>query len=425
MKQLLIGLVLLIAQTQSKAQAPATEDRIKVFIECTREWLCDFDYLRTELKMVDFVRDRFLADIHVIVNSQSNSNGSEQNTVTFKGQGRFTGKNDTLIYHNNAVAMDDEKRKNMVKYVSLGLTSYLIHTPALMRMSLAYTAPDKKEADDATTKKDPWNYWVMSVGSSAFFNGDANYKSTSIYSYINADRETNKSKVNIGFSHSYKKNEIKISETEKVIINNPKINLFGNVIRKFNEHWGAGVFSSYTQDIFSNIDNRLSFAPKIEYDIFPYSKFNNERLVLQYAIGPEINDYADTTFYFKTKETVWQQQAALIGSFNKPWGNINAGMFYSAYMDNLRKYSLSFSGSVNWRIFKGFRLGFGGNYDITRNLISIPKGSASRDDVLTQRRLLNSGYNYFFGIGFSYQFGSKFNNFINPAFKGLSWSLNF
>ena len=72
------ALLLLLLTQASFAQPNA---KTKVFIECSNSWLCDFDYLRTQLGMVDFVRDRFIADVHVQVNTQYTSSGSEQNTV--------------------------------------------------------------------------------------------------------------------------------------------------------------------------------------------------------------------------------------------------------------------------------------------------------------------------------------------------------
>ena len=112
-------------------------------------------------------------------------------------------------------------------------------------------------------------------------------------------------------------------------------------------------------------------------------------------MGWAYNNYNDTTIFFKTKETLFVQNASIISSFTKPWGNINVGAFYNSYLHDLSKYSLSFSGSVNWNIFKGFKFAIGGSYDITHNLIQLSKQGATRDEVLLQQRQLNSQYSYF------------------------------
>lgn len=422
MKKIVQTLLVLLISQLSFSQPTA---KTKVFIECTRTWLCDFDYLRTELGMVDFVRDRFIADVHVQVNTQFTSSGSEQNTIVFKGQNIFLNQDDTLTYFNASILSDDDKRKKMVKSVTLGLIRYISHTKAANNIVITYNKPTGIDTVNIKDEKDPWNYWVMSLGANGFFDGDANYKSQSIYSYINADRETEKTKINIGISYNYQKNEFVISDEETVVKRNPQTNGYVNFINKINQHWGYGVFSSYTNSEFSNYDIKLNLIPKIEYDVFEYKKFNSQRLVISYGVGVQYNNYKDTTIYFKTDETLYLQDAAIISSFTKPWGDINVGAFYKSYLHDLNKFSLLFSGSVNWNIFKGFKFAIGGSYDITRNLINLSKKGSTRDDVLLQQKQLDSQYNYFFGVGISYQFGSKFNNVINPAFKGLSWSLNF
>jgi hypothetical protein len=414
-------LLLLIVQLAFAQPNPKT----KVYIECTSSWLCDLDYLRTELSMVDFVRDRFIADVHVQVNTQYTSSGSEQNTLVFKGQNAFLNQDDTLTYYNLSSLSDDEKRKKMVKCITLGLIKYISHTEAADNLVITYNKP--AAADTLTTKKqeDPWNYWILSLGANGFFDGDANYKSESINSFIYADRETEKTKTNIGISYNYRKNEFVVSDEETVVKENPQTNGYINFIDKINQHWGYGIFTSYLNSEFSNYDLRLKAIPRVEYDVFKYKEFNSQRLVLSYGLGVQYNNYRDTTIFFKTEETLLLQDASVISSFTKPWGSINVGAFYDSYLYDLSKFSVSFSGSVNWNIFKGFKFAIGGSYDITRNLIQLSKEGATRDEVLLQQRQLNSQYSYFFGVGISYQFGSKFNNYINPAFKGLNWNLNF
>ena len=147
-------------------------------------WLCDFDYLRTELSMVDFVRDRFIADVHVQVNTQYTSSGSEQNTIVFKGQNTFLNQDDTLTYFNESTLSDDDKRKKMAKSVTLGLIKYISHTEAANNIVITYNKPAETDTLNIKKQKDPWNYWIISLGASGFFDGDANYKSQSIYSYI-------------------------------------------------------------------------------------------------------------------------------------------------------------------------------------------------------------------------------------------------
>ena len=410
----------LFAQNTDKS----TNEKIKIFLDCTRPWLCDVDFLKNEFKMVDYVRDRFTSDVHVILNTQFSAGSGEQNELVCLGQGRFINKNDTLRYFNDGTSTDDEKRQKLLKFLRLGLMSYIAHSSIADKIEFTYK-DDKKDDKAAANKKDPWNNWQFSVNTSGFFNGNKNYQSSDINMGISADRETEKSRFRFRFDNNVSRQVISVNNDEKVTVNRDQQNSFVNYAQKLNEHWSFGLNSEYSRSIFDNIDGRIQIAPRIEYSIRPYKKFNNERIVFQYEIGPQYLNYGDTTLYFKTQEVLIQQKISAISSFTKPWGSINVGATWSNYMDDFGKNNLSIGGGVSWRVFKGFQFAIGGNFQFVHDQISLPLGNASRDDVLTRRRLIASTYDYFMGMGFSYRFGSIYNSQVHPTFKGLNWSLNF
>ena len=45
-------------------------------------------------------------------------------------------------------------------------------------------------------------------------------------------------------------------------------------------------------------------------------------------------------------------------------------------------------------------------------------GAASTEEVLLRQRQLRTSFSYSTNFGFSYQFGSIFNNVVNPRFGG-------
>ena len=57
-----------------------------------------------------------------------------------------------------------------------------------------------------------------------------------------------------------------------------------------------------------------------------------------------------------------------------------------------------------------------GFYARIRDQLYLPAGSASTAEILLRQRQLETSYNYFVSFGFSYQFGSIFNNIVNPRF---------
>jgi hypothetical protein len=404
--------------------ATAQNQKLKVFLDCTRSWLCDFDYVRTEMKFVDFVRDRFQSDVHVLVNIQSSSTGGQQNEMNFLGQGKYQGLNDTLTFFNDPTLTDDDKRKQLVQYLKLGLIRFIAKQGGGKDLDITYKG--KEDAAVATVKEtDKWNYWVFQFGASGNFSGNKNYKSSSSYGYFNADRETEDMKVNFYVSADENKQTFKDENGNESQFNMQNYNSGLQVAKSINKHWSYGFNAAYQNTLFSNIESGFTFKPKIEYSVFPYSKFNSSRIVVQYLIGGVHNDYYDTTVYFKTSEWQWQQSVNLITSFTKPWGSVNIGIFYSNYLEDFKLNNLFFNGAVSWRITKGLNFGIYGNYGLIHDQIALRKGDYTRDQLLVRTRELQSSYDYGLGFGFSYRFGSIKNSIVNPRFKGLNYSVNF
>ncbi|MDQ6756465.1 MAG: hypothetical protein M3004_05980, partial [Bacteroidota bacterium] len=185
-------------------------------------------------------------------------------------------------------------------------------------------------------------------------------------------------------------------------------------------HWSWGWNVLYSNSLFNNLKNRIGFTPKIEYNIYPYSISNTKLITFGYYVGPEYNDYYDTTIFFKTKELLVKQTLTASATFTQPWGNINAGVSYSYYFNDFSKNNLGLNAQADIKLFKGLSLNLFGFYSIVHDQLSLPKGNATRDDVLTQRRLIASSYNYYTSIGLQYRFGSKYNNIVNPRFNSGS-----
>ncbi|MBD0293790.1 MAG: hypothetical protein ICV84_01110, partial [Flavisolibacter sp.] len=56
--------------------------RLKLYIACTQSY-CDFDYIRQQLPIVDFVQDRKESDFHILIITQQTGNGDKQYTLLF------------------------------------------------------------------------------------------------------------------------------------------------------------------------------------------------------------------------------------------------------------------------------------------------------------------------------------------------------
>jgi len=77
---------------------------------------------------------------------------------------------------------------------------------------------------------------------------------------------------------------------------------------------------------------------------------------------------------------------------------------------------LEAGGNITVRLFEGFSIGIDGNVSKSHDQLTLPKGEATDADILRQVRELESEYNFFGSLRFSYTFGSIFNNIVNPRF---------
>lgn len=405
-----------------------TTEKIKVYLDCNMPWLCDIEFLRNELKMVDYVRDRFLCDVQVVSNVQFSAGGGELNTLSFLGQNKFDHHRDTIEYFNDPTYTEDDKRRKMLRYLKLGLVQYIAKSPIAEQVEITYKVVDGDSSATTSKVKDKWNLWQYQIGSAGFFNGDRNSSSVSVSSRLSASRETEKNRFNLSVYNEINRsryNYFDNNEEQIIKVNTDQQGLIGDYVVKKGQHWAVGMACRANRDVFSNIDFRASLRPKIEYSITPYKDFNSKRLVVEYSIGPQYSTYRDTTIYLKVEELLLQQTIGITTSITQPWGSVNAGVEYTTYLHDLSKNNIFIGGGVSWRIFKGLQFSVGGNFSFQYDQLSIPKGNASLEDLLTKSRIIGSSYNYWGGIGFSYSFGSIYNSQVNPTFKGLNYSLNF
>jgi hypothetical protein len=405
------------------AFSQAKISKVKVFVDCSQTWICNYDYIRSEINMVDFVRDRHDADVHILVTTQQGNAGGTRAQLNFIGLRTFQGATDTLTFFNDPTSTEDQQRKKLVRNIKLGLVRFIAQSEVGDALTISYS-PATGEKKDSIKTKDPWNWWVFQLSTFGSFSGSATYRNQSINGSFSANRETEKWKIGAQFSLNNSVDTY-IDSTSKTKFTRQGLDGNFDVVKVSGKHWAYGMEAAYSNSLFSNIKGSYKLRPKVEYSLYPYSKFNTERIVFEYLIGPIIYNYYDTTIYFKKQESQFQQSVIGIASFVKPWGGINVGIFYSNYLSDFTKNNLNFNGAVSWKIVKGLNFAVWGNYGLVHDQIALRKGTATRDELLVKTRELRSTFNYNLGVAFTYRFGSILNNFINPAFRGLNYSINF
>ena len=409
-----------IAQNPTDSARAAQDSAVRVFLDCPDSF-CDFDYYRTEITFVNWVRDRQFAQVHVLVTSQA-TGGGRAYTLGFIGLERFAGTEDTLHYVSHAGDTQDDLRKGLGQVLRVGLVRFAARTPVAPRLEITYSAP----AGTAAQVRDPWNYWVFNLSLSSNFNGEHSYKNTYMSGGFSARRITEAWKIDLSTNQNYQQNDYLVpvydTTTGALLREDLSRNItrsYGGemlVVRSMGPHWSAGLKASAFSSTYSNQDLTLKAGPAIEFDVFPYSQSTRKLVTLQYALSVASFNYRDTTIFNRLSETLASQSLTVSLDIKQPWGSAGLSLEGSHYLNDFKKNHLQIFGNGNFRLYKGLSLDFFSFVSLIHDQLAIQKGGATAQEVLLRRRQLETSYSYQGFVGLRYTFGSKFANVVNPRF---------
>jgi hypothetical protein len=410
----LLGVADLALGQQPPATSPppgqsGSESPVKLYLDCRSTW-CDSEYIRTEITFVDHVRDRNLADVHVLVTTERTSNGT-QYTLNFIGRQRFEAITQTLRYVSQDTDTEDDTRKGLVRTLKLGLVQYVAQTPQGGLMEVSYRAPKQSQAGQTT--KDPWHFWVFRGSLSSYSNGEKYTSWGYTYGSFSANRTTAASKTSLSISGEYDQSDYTFEDgsTFRAITRDYAANAL--LIRTLGARWGGGVRMGVSSSTYYNQARVIKWMPAIEYNIYPYSESTRRQLTFRYAAGIQGFRYQEETIFDKTAETMVSHSMVAELNFRQPWGTVSTSAELSQYIPQFNKNRARIGASVDLRLFKGLSLSLGGRASFVRDQIYLAKGGASDEEVLVRQRQLATSYQYYYSIGFSYTFGSAFNNVVN------------
>jgi hypothetical protein len=355
----------------------------------------------------------------VLVTTQGNGTGGQDYLINYIGLGRFDGQKTMLRYSSSGTDTSDERRAGFVRTFGLGLVPFVYDTPAARDLSVTFTPPAVPPTG-ATAARDPWNLWVFRTGASVNLNGESRGNERGIRANLSANRTTDLWKMSFSSNVEYEENEFKLSDggTFTSVSKNWSARVLG--IRSLgSEHWAAAARASAGSSSFENRDLALRAAAGLEYSFFPYSESTRRVLFAQYTIGINHLVYMERTIYDKLEETVYDQNFQTTLSLRQPWGSSRVSLEAANYLHDFSKHRIEFEGRLDVRLFRGFSLSLNGNASRVRDQLYLPAGGASDEEILLRLRRLETSYRYGLSMGFSYQFGSIFNNVVNPRFDGF------
>ena len=419
---LLSGLVVLATAVGGlAAQEPPPGGRLRVFLDCGS---CDFNYVRTEIVWVDWVRDRQDSDVHVLVTSQATGAGGREYTMEFIGRGRFESKVDTLVYRSTRDDTQDLARQGQTQVLKMGLMRYLVGTPAERDLRITLQPPGGPGRPGGPPPppagtRDPWDYWVFTVSGSAFVYGESSAQQGSYNGSFSANRTTEAWKISSRLSRNYSESSFDVDSVTTITSFRKSANAGLLVVKSLGGHFSAGISADATSSTYGNIELGLRIAPAVEFDIFPYAESTRRIFTLRYSAGLTSYDYREITIFDEVKETRPTHGLEAEYRMTQPWGSLGAGLSFSQFLHDTDKWRGSLYASSSLRLVRGLNLNLGGSYGRVRDQLTLAKEGATRDEILLRLKQLQTNYSYYFNFGLSYRFGSAINNVVNPRMRGF------
>ena len=409
MKKLLLFAVIAFTAAHTFAQETNNEadtlrkDALNVFMETS-------DYVRRAIPYINYVRDIKDASVYIISTSQRTGAGGREYTFFLTGQHEFAGMSDTLSFSTAPDETVDSRRQKEISTLKMGLMRYVAKTPLSKFIDINFTEPLSE-----TVSSDKWNSWVFEPSISAFMMGQKSFKRRFAFGEFSARRVTEDWKINLGLNYDFTNEEYDVGD--EIITSNTNSSSFNAlIVRSINDHWSYGGVMSIGNSTYNNFDLRVELMPGIEYDLFPYSESTRRQLRILYSAGYNYADYTDTTIYDKTEEHLWMHSLMVAYEVVQKWGNIDVNAGYSNYLHDWSKNNLNFGGYIRLRVAKGLSIRLSGNYSIIHDQLGLVKGGVSTEEVLLRIRELETQYSFYLSFGFSYTFGSIYNNVVNPRF---------
>ncbi len=417
MKQIVSLMFFLMFPVLAAAQSPDSAAAINVFLDCHA---CDHDFVRTEVKYVNWVRDRSVADVHVLSSEEDTGGGGERYTMTFTGLRQLAGREDTLIYNASTNETDDETRRGLTQTVTVGLVPFIASSPANARRLRVSWEGATTATSRTSRQNDPWNFWVFTLGLNSELSGEESQQFLSWNGEVEANRTTEEYKFELELNGSFNRSTFTLQEAgglEREVEASQKYYSAEVVaVRSLGRHWSAGLTSEAQQASFANIDLGVMGGPAIEYSLWPYSEATRRSLVFRYSAGLRSNNYEERTIYGRMNETHPTHSLTSEMALKQRWGSLNLEARYSQYLHEPSFYNLYTYGSADVRLFKGFSVNFYGSYERVRDQLHLSGEELTEEEVLLRQQELSTGFRYFGGVGVSYSFGSIFNNIVNPRF---------
>ena len=419
---------LTFAATPGQAQETAPEASNagpRVFFDC-RGRDCNSTYYRTEITWVAWVRDQEDANVHVIMTSQNTGVGGREYLLDFMGRGAYQAYQSQSRYQSLPTDTQRERLDGVALTLSLGLASFateagfrdIVEVGGLALAGGGGADPGAAQARvvSADEVQDPWNLWVFRVSANGSFDAESSQKSRQLRTGFNASRVSPTWMQRYSGNFNNRRQEFDLSDGSRFVDDRYDWGLNWRVVYALAPHWSTGVRGNVGRNTRNNQIFWGQMNPAIEYSFFPYEEATRRSLTAFYEIGPVFREYFDQTLLGETEEVHGQQALTLQLSQRQAWGNASIRLSGSTYLHDADLYNVSLRGDLEFRIMRGLDLEVGARYSKVADQIFLPGEDLTDEERLLELQTQQTDFELRLDFGFSYQFGSIFNNVVNNRF---------
>lgn len=369
-----------------------------------------FNYIRTEIDFVSFVRNPTEADIHFQINSQRTGNGGKEYTFYFTGVNQFSGINDTLVTSVAGNVTDKERDDQLIRLIKLGLIYYISKTPFNKYVDVAFS----NDFEDQPLE-DKWDSWIFSIGLNSSIEAEESKKEFMWEADLDVDRIKEGSKIKIDGNFS---NEVQEFDQDEGLTKSYKKerNIAFLYVNSLSDHFSAGFYTNVKSKTFENINLGFNIAPAIEYSMFPYYESVRNKLTFLYRLGYIYKNYFEETIFLKESEDLYSQFLKIDYEINAIWGEADFYLQFSNYLHDINKNRIEFSSRLSFRLSGAFFFDIRAGASYINDQLYLPKEKLSLEEVLLNQQKLSTQYEYELKFGVRYTFGSIYNNVVNTRF---------
>jgi hypothetical protein len=412
---LIVATGMMLSTPATGASRTARDGLPRVFLDC-QTWCYD-DFLRSEVTVVDYVRDRAEADVHVQITRQRTGGGGYEYTLVLTGLGPFRDTTHRVHYVSPADDTQLGRRVGLAETLKVGLVPFLTQTSVASLLRVHVEPPEQHPQ----AERDPWNSWIMNVRGDGALELEQLQSEYQFRGGAGADRVTSEWKISLGLGGGRWERRIDVEdeedgEIEEVLSVRTYAYLRGLVVKSLGEHWGVGGWSWTSSSSYANEDLEIGVAPGIEFNVFPYTDYARRELRTTFRLQFSRVRYIEETIFGKLEESLVRPRIAVNYEQRERWGTLGCELETSLYFHDPSRYRVQGELEASVRLVRGLSLEVNLEAARIRDQISLPARDATPEEILLRQRQIASGYEFEVWLGVRYTFGSIFNNVINPRF---------